>query len=85
MKGAKKSDKPFLAFERNIEKIKFCDFDTLDKLNMEFAPTSTFQEISLSNGWADEYIKLAEQFDKLYVNIISQKTTENKKEWWKFW
>ena len=70
---------------KDIEKIKFCDFETLDKLNMKFAPTSTYQEISLSNGWAEEYIKLAEQFDKLYEKIKSKKTTDNKKEWWKFW
>ena len=69
----------------DIEKIKFCDFETLDKLNMEFAPTSTYQEISLSNGWADEFIKLAEQFDKLYEKIKKQETNNNKKQWWKFW
>jgi len=59
----------------DIEKIKFCDFATLDKLNMEFAPTSTYQEISLSNGWGDEFLKLAERFDKLYEKI---KKTRNK-------
>lgn len=69
----------------DIEKIKFCDFETLDKLNMEFAPTSTYQEIYLSNGWGNEFLKLAEQFDKLYEKIKSHKRTENKKEWWKFW
>ncbi len=69
----------------DIKKIKFCDFETLDKLNIEFAPTSTYQEISLSNAWAGEYIKLAKQFDKLYKKIKSQKSTDNKKEWWKFW
>lgn len=64
------SGKEFLVdLNADIEKIQFCDFETLDKLNMEFAPTATYQEISLSNGWADEYIKLAEEFDKLYANI----------------
>ncbi len=69
----------------DIEKIKFCDFETLEKLNMEFAPTSTYQEISLSNGWAGEYLKLAEQFDKIYEKIKSIKIIDNKNEWWKFW
>lgn len=64
----------------DIEKIEFCNFETLDKLNIEFAPTSTYQELSLSNGLADEFIKLAEEFDKLYANIKSQKMTDNKKE-----
>lgn len=69
----------------DIEKIKFCNFETLDKLNMEFAPTSTYQEISLSNGWAKEYVKLAEHFDKLYAKIKNQKITDNNKVWWRFW
>lgn len=60
-----------LLFDLNadIEKIRFCDFETLERLNLEFAPTSTYQEVSLSNGWADEYIVLAEQFDSLYRRI----------------
>ena len=57
----------------DIEKIKFCDFATLDKLNGKFAPTSTYQEISLSNGLGDEFLKLAERFDKLYEKIKKQK------------
>ncbi len=69
----------------DIEKIHFCDFSTLEKLNMKFAPTSTYQEISLSNGWGDEFVKLAEQFDKFYKRIIKQETNDIKKEWWKFW
>jgi hypothetical protein len=69
----------------DIEKMKFCDFETLDKLNMEFAPTSTYQEISLSNGWSEDFLKLAEQFDKLYEAIKKQTIKENKREWWKFW
>ena len=64
----------------DIEKIKFCDFETLDKLNMEFAQASTYQEISLSNGWANEYLKLAEQFDNLYKRLKSKQVIRNKKK-----
>jgi len=35
-------------------------------LNMLFAPTGTFQEHSISNGWSNEYLALAEKFDKIY-------------------
>jgi hypothetical protein len=35
-----------------------------DKLRMHFAPTGAIQEIAMSNGWSDEYLKLAEQFDQ---------------------
>lgn len=64
----------------DIEKIRFCDFETLDKLNIEFAQASTYQEISLSNGWANEYLKLAEQFDNLYKRLKSKQVIRNKKE-----
>jgi len=64
----------------DIEKIRFCDFETLDKLNMEFAQASTYQEISLSNDWANEYLKLAEQFDNLYKRLKSKQVIRNKKK-----
>ncbi|WP_271766272.1 hypothetical protein [Aquimarina algiphila] len=35
-----------------------------DLLEVEFAPTSTIQEISMANGWSDEYLKLSSKFDK---------------------
>jgi len=70
---------------QDIEKIKFCDFTTLDKLKIEFAPTSTYQEISISNGWGDEFLKLAENFDNLYEKITTNKYVADKKQWWKFW
>ncbi len=62
---------------QDIEKIRCCDFTTLEKVNIEFAVTSTYQELSISNGWSDEYLKLAEKFDRVYEEI--------KKPWWKFW
>ncbi|NOW96556.1 hypothetical protein FHW89_003229 [Mucilaginibacter sp. SG564] len=33
---------------------------------MLFAPTGTFQELSISNGWSHEYLNLAHQFDVYY-------------------
>lgn len=39
--------------------------DALDRLALgtEFAPTSTIQEIAMTNGWHDEYMRLAEIVD----------------------
>lgn len=62
----------------DIERLKFCDFATLNKLRMEFAPASTYQEISLSNGWAEAFLKLAEKFDNLYEKIKKQETSKKK-------
>jgi len=33
-------------------------------INFLFLPTSALQEISMDNGWGDEYIKLSNIFDK---------------------
>jgi hypothetical protein len=36
-----------------------------------FAPTSTFQELSIQNGWAIEYMDIAGRIDELYKRIKS--------------
>jgi hypothetical protein len=46
-------------------------FDALDKLHVDFLPTSTFQEIALANSWSAQYGDLAEAFDALYARIGS--------------
>ena len=40
----------------------------IKRIYMLFLPTATLQEHSMSNGWADEYLKLSERFDELYSN-----------------
>ena len=34
-----------------------------------FAPTGPIQEVSLSSGWGNEFLKLAERFDKEYAIV----------------
>lgn len=42
----------FLAdLNKDIESIGFCDFAALEKVNVAFAVSGTYQEIALSNGW----------------------------------
>ena len=41
------------------------DFTKLDEASFLFAPTGSLQEVSLSNGWGDEFIQLAIKMDKL--------------------
>ena len=33
--------------------------------SIQLLPTGPIQEISISNGWADEYLELSSQYDKL--------------------
>ena len=49
----------------NIEKeISDGDFSHLRDLELLFAPTGSLQELSLSSGWAEEYLILAKRFDE---------------------
>ena len=57
--------------ESYIEQLKSGDTSSIEELHTHFLPTSTFQEHSISNGWADEYIRLSEKFDSLYATINS--------------
>ena len=63
--------------ERDLIELKEGNFDKLDTFKTHFLPTATFQEVSLSNGWGDEFIVLAEEYDKLYEKLKkkSQHTT----------
>jgi hypothetical protein len=60
----------FLAdLNQDITNIENCCLTALDKVQMEFLPTSTYQEISISNGWGYNYIELSNDFDKLYIKL----------------
>ena len=45
---------------------------SLEKLKLHFAPTGTFQEHSISNGWIEEYMKLSTRFDEIYQSLKSK-------------
>ena len=45
------------------EQIANNDFSRLYELELLFAPTGSMQELSLSSGWADEFLSLANRFD----------------------
>lgn len=49
-----------------VEQLSKGDISCLKDLNLYFLPTSTFQEHSLQNNWTKEYMKLSDQFDRLY-------------------
>jgi hypothetical protein len=47
----------------HIAKVRLGDHVTNMHLDVVFAPTGPLQELSLSSGWADEFLKLASRFD----------------------
>ena len=56
-----------------ISKLTDGNEEVLDTLNLLFAPTSTFQELSIANDWSDEYLAMAEEFDKIYEKTKKKK------------
>lgn len=73
-----KDTKSFIEdLESDIEAIENCDRKTLEKIKINFLPTSTYQEISLSNNWGDEFLKMASDFDGLYSRITNFKSNNS--------
>lgn len=52
-----------------ISRLNVGDKSCLENLNMHFLVTSTFQEHSLMNGWSEEFLGIAEKFDKIYAEM----------------
>jgi hypothetical protein len=48
---------------KQLQLLKSSGKVNVSKLNYLFLPTAPLQEIAMENGWVDEYLKLAEQFD----------------------
>ena len=56
----------------HIKKLSNSDTSEIDDLIVLFLPTSDFQEISISNGWSEEYLEIARAFDIL-IELIKKK------------
>ncbi len=52
-----------------VNELSAGNLQSLKTIQIHFAPTSTFQEHSISNGWSDEYLRLAEKFDYIYSSL----------------
>src|SRR5689334_21753244 len=55
--------------DKLAEQVQQGNKEALDELNLHFLPGSTFQEHSLSNGWTDEYHRIASEFDSLFSKL----------------
>ena len=54
-----------------MEHLKEGNTSCLSQIDLHFAPTSTFQEHAISNGWHEEYLQLAATFDKAYASFLA--------------
>lgn len=51
--------------DKFIMELENGNMNIIDNLSVEFAPTSSLQEHSMGNGWSDEYLIIAEEFDSI--------------------
>lgn len=56
----------------DIAALLHCDFTMLDNIKIDFLPTSKYQELAMSNGWSNQYLRLSKEFDQLYKLISSK-------------
>ena len=61
-----------IEIDAHIQKLKLRDFSKVKDLILLFAPTSDFQEISLSSGWGNRYLKISERFDTAIESLCEK-------------
>ncbi len=52
-----------------IVRVTSGDTDVYKELKSEFLPTASFQDLSISNGWGEEFLDMAEQYDEIYRRV----------------
>jgi hypothetical protein len=52
-----------------VPELKEKKFWRLLEVKINFLPTSCYQEISMHNGWSDEFIELGNRFDRIYAHF----------------
>ncbi len=69
--GYKNSADLQLEIDKELDALEKGDIKILDNFKNRFKhiPTSTFQEVALYNGWGNEFIVMAKDFDELYQKI----------------
>ncbi len=58
--------------DNHIARLSESDFSKINELIVLFLPTSDFQEISISNGWSKEYLRIAREFDNL-IQLVKKR------------
>ncbi|WP_127492981.1 hypothetical protein [Paenibacillus glycanilyticus] len=58
-----------------VIRLSAMDIDVMKDIQFFIAPTGSMQEISISNGWSDEFIVITEKLDQL-IQINNQGATD---------
>lgn len=82
----------FADLNSDIRNIRLCSFAALEKVRIDLAPTSIYQELSVANAWPDEYMRIAERINLLSPMIVNYQFNDpretglkKKKPLWKSW
>jgi hypothetical protein len=54
-----------------IKRVEESDSKVFHDLKYEFAPTGSLQELSISNGWGEEFLHIADRYDEIYSQLTS--------------
>jgi hypothetical protein len=55
--------------ELDIEEIESGNLQVLGKTDLIFSATGVYQELSIGNGWGNEFIALSRRFDLHYSRM----------------
>lgn len=63
------------SIDTDLNNLRYENIEYFEGIKNRFLPTVDFQELSIDNGWADEYIDLASKFDNCYQQWEQQSTS----------
>ncbi len=63
------------SIDNDLNNLRYENTEYFEQIRNWFLPTVDFQELSIDNGWGDEYIHLASKFDNCYENWKEQQPT----------
>ena len=58
-----------------IERVQNRDVPSEVEIGVIYAPTGPLQELSLSSGWADTFLRVADKYDAIAVQVWKQSRT----------
>lgn len=61
--------------EDNIWRLRFCDFEILNKIRSSFLSANRYYELANQEGWQNEYLRISENFNKFYKDILNKNSS----------
>lgn len=57
----------------HADRLRAGDLSMVRELSFLFAPTGSLQEVSLSSGWGERFVAVAERFDHAFDAAVSRR------------